>query len=128
MHAAAALRRRRSSASRCRSEQAALARKRVAEAGLTDRVEIRVQDYRDVDDGPFDAISSIGMAEHVGRGRSCPTTSPTLHALLRPGGRLLNHAISWDAGATTWDDRHASSPATSSPTASCSASATWSTR
>ena len=57
------------------TEQAALARKRVAAAGLTDRVEIRVQDYREVDDGPFDAISSVGMAEHVGRTRS-PATSP----------------------------------------------------
>lgn len=46
-------------------EQAAYARKRVADEGLTDRVEIRVQDYRDVADGPYDAISSIGMAEHV---------------------------------------------------------------
>ena len=49
------------------TEQAALAGKRAADAGLTDRVDIRVQDYRDVDDGPFDAISSIGMSEHVGR-------------------------------------------------------------
>ena len=40
--------------------------KRVADAGLADRVEIRLQDYRDVDDGPYDAISSIGMFEHVG--------------------------------------------------------------
>ena len=46
--------------------QAELAAKRVAEAGLTDRVEIRLQDYRDVRDGPYDAISSIGMFEHVG--------------------------------------------------------------
>src|SRR3954452_6085826 len=48
-------------------EQATLARKRVAEAGLTEKVDIRIQDYRLVDDGPFDAISSVGMAEHVGR-------------------------------------------------------------
>jgi len=46
-------------------EQALYARQRVADAGLADRVEIRVQDYRDVRDGPYDAISSIGMAEHV---------------------------------------------------------------
>ena len=46
--------------------QAALARERLAGAGVADRVEIRVQDYRDVDDGPYDVISSIGMAEHVG--------------------------------------------------------------
>ncbi|MET3811850.1 cyclopropane-fatty-acyl-phospholipid synthase family protein [Arthrobacter sp. UYEF3] len=84
------------------AEQAELARKRVAEAGLTDRVEIRIQDYRDVDDGPFDAISSIGMSEHVGREKLGHYVS-RLHALLRPGGRLLNHAISWNAGPTDPD-------------------------
>ncbi|HEX2576031.1 MAG TPA: cyclopropane-fatty-acyl-phospholipid synthase family protein [Aquihabitans sp.] len=74
-------------------EQAALARRRVADAGLADRVEIRVQDYRLVADGPFDAISSIGMFEHVGAARTA-TYLARLHELLRPGGRLLNHAIS----------------------------------
>ncbi|WP_133912350.1 class I SAM-dependent methyltransferase [Streptomyces sp. NBC_00582] len=74
-------------------EQAAYARKRVADAGLTDRVEIRVQDYRDVSDGPYDAISSIGMAEHVGAEKYLRYAND-LHALLVPGGRLLNHQIS----------------------------------
>ncbi|WP_160666096.1 class I SAM-dependent methyltransferase [Pseudarthrobacter sp. ATCC 49987] len=83
-------------------EQAAMAAKRVAEAGLTDRVVIRVQDYRDVDDGPFDAISSIGMSEHVGR-EPMPGYVAKLQGLLRPGGRLLNHAISWNAGPTAPD-------------------------
>ncbi|MEU3791776.1 class I SAM-dependent methyltransferase [Streptomyces fructofermentans] len=73
-------------------EQAAYARKRVADEGLTDRVEIRVQDYRDVGDGPYDAISSIGMAEHVGSERYL-AYARALFALLRPGGRLLNHQI-----------------------------------
>jgi cyclopropane-fatty-acyl-phospholipid synthase len=73
-------------------EQAAYACKRIAEAGLTDRVEIRVQDYREVADGPYDAISSIGMAEHVGSGRYLEYARG-LHSLLRPGGRLLNHQI-----------------------------------
>ncbi|MEV6404387.1 MULTISPECIES: cyclopropane-fatty-acyl-phospholipid synthase family protein [Streptomyces] len=73
-------------------EQAAYARKRVADAGLTDRVEIRVQDYRDVADGPYDAISSIGMAEHVGADKYLEYAG-VLHALLKPGGRLLNHQI-----------------------------------
>ncbi|GHI07145.1 cyclopropane-fatty-acyl-phospholipid synthase [Streptomyces cellostaticus] len=73
-------------------EQAAYARKRVADEGLADRVEIRVQDYRDVVDGPYDAISSIGMAEHVGAERYLEYTS-ALYALLKPGGRLLNHQI-----------------------------------
>ncbi|MFJ8668326.1 class I SAM-dependent methyltransferase [Streptomyces sp. NPDC093600] len=74
-------------------EQAAFARKRIAEEGLTDRIEIRVQDYRDVKDGPYDAISSIGMAEHVGEVRY-RKYADTLYALLKPGGRLLNHQIS----------------------------------
>ncbi|GBQ03374.1 methyltransferase domain-containing protein [Streptomyces spongiicola] len=73
-------------------EQAAYARKRIAEEGLTDRIEIRVQDYRDVKDGPYDAISSIGMAEHVGSVRY-REYADVLHGLLRPGGRLLNHQI-----------------------------------
>jgi cyclopropane-fatty-acyl-phospholipid synthase len=73
-------------------EQAAYARKRVAEAGLTDRVEIRVQDYREVADGPYDAISSIGMAEHVGTVRY-REYAERLYGLLRPGGLLLNHQI-----------------------------------
>ncbi|WP_435135408.1 class I SAM-dependent methyltransferase [Actinacidiphila sp. bgisy144] len=73
-------------------EQAAFARKRIAAAGLTDRIEIRVQDYRDVKDGPYDAISSIGMAEHVGSARYLEYAQ-TLYALLKPGGRLLNHQI-----------------------------------
>ncbi|HZF89434.1 cyclopropane-fatty-acyl-phospholipid synthase family protein [Streptomyces sp.] len=73
-------------------EQAAYARKRVADQGLTDRVEIRVQDYRDVVDGPYDAISSIGMAEHVGTEQYLKYAR-SLYALLKPGGRLLNHQI-----------------------------------
>lgn len=73
-------------------EQAAFARKRIAEEGLTDRIEIRVQDYRDVRDGPYDAISSIGMAEHVGAVRY-REYADDLYALLKPGGRLLNHQI-----------------------------------
>jgi cyclopropane-fatty-acyl-phospholipid synthase len=74
-------------------EQADLARRRVAEAGMEDNVDIRVQDYREVRGEQFDAISSIGMFEHVGRARQAEYFQ-TLRALLRPGGRLLNHAIS----------------------------------
>ena len=73
-------------------EQATLAAKRVAEAGLADQVEIRVQDYRDVHDGPYDAISSIGMAEHVGV-EAYPEYVAALFGLLPEGGRLLNHQI-----------------------------------
>jgi cyclopropane-fatty-acyl-phospholipid synthase len=73
-------------------EQATLARKRIADAGLTDRIEIRVQDWRDLTDGPFDAISSIGMAEHVGA-RRYTEYAAALRDLLKPEGRLLNHQI-----------------------------------
>ncbi len=60
--------------------------------GVADRVEIRFQDYRDVDDGPFDAVSSVGMFEHVGVARMSEYFGK-VHALLRRGGRFLNHAI-----------------------------------
>jgi len=78
-------------------EQARWARAAVEREGLSDRVEIRVQDYRDVRDGPFDAISSIGMFEHVGRSR-LRSYLRQLHRLLLPEGRLLNHAISRPPG------------------------------
>ena len=74
-------------------EQADLARRRVEAAGLGRRVDIRVQDYRHIRGEHFDAISSIGMFEHVGRSRRAEYFD-ALRALLRPGGRLLNHAIS----------------------------------
>ncbi|RKE20313.1 cyclopropane-fatty-acyl-phospholipid synthase family protein [Streptomyces sp. TLI_171] len=74
------------------TEQVALARERVAAAGLADRIEIRLQDYREVPDGPFDAISSVGMAEHVGSDQYL-VYARHLYDLLAPGGRLLNHQI-----------------------------------
>ncbi len=73
--------------------QAERARQRIAEAGLGELVEIRLQDYREVTDGPYDAISSIGMAEHVGQAQ-LQVYAEQMHSLLTPGGRLLNHAIS----------------------------------
>jgi cyclopropane-fatty-acyl-phospholipid synthase len=72
--------------------QADLARERVQGAGVADRVEIRVADYRELAEEPFDAIASIGMVEHVGEER-IDEYARRLHALLRPGGRLLNHGI-----------------------------------
>jgi cyclopropane-fatty-acyl-phospholipid synthase len=72
--------------------QAELARQRVREAGVEDRVEIRVADYRELTEEPFDAITSIGMVEHVGAER-IDEYARRLHALLKPDGRLLNHGI-----------------------------------
>lgn len=69
-----------------------LARQRVDEAGLGDRVEIRLQDYRDVSDGPFDRISSVGMFEHVGL-KNLPAYFQTLGRLLADDGLLMNHGI-----------------------------------
>jgi cyclopropane-fatty-acyl-phospholipid synthase len=73
-------------------QQAELADKRVFAAGVDDRVDVRQQDYRDVHDGPYDAISSIGMFEHVGEG-NLSAYFEKLRSLLKPGGRLLNHGI-----------------------------------
>ena len=75
------------------TEQAQLAKQRVADRGVGDLAEVRVQDYRDVDDGPYDAISSIGMFEHVGMAKLARYFVGA-RALLRPGGRMVNHAIS----------------------------------
>ncbi len=74
-------------------EQVKLGRQRVAEAGLADRIELRLADYRELSaEQPFDAISSIGMVEHVGEER-IDLYMRTLSDLLAPGGRLLNHGI-----------------------------------
>jgi cyclopropane-fatty-acyl-phospholipid synthase len=73
-------------------EQARLARERAREAGVADRVEFRVADYREVSDGPFDAIASIGMVEHVGE-EQIDVYARRLWSLLKPEGRLLNHGI-----------------------------------
>jgi cyclopropane-fatty-acyl-phospholipid synthase len=74
------------------------AKRRVVEAGLAHRVEIRLQDYRDLRGEQFDAISSIGMFEHVGSQRMARYFE-TLRGLLTPTGRLLNHAISTPGGS-----------------------------
>jgi len=73
--------------------QAQEARRRVAAAGLSDRVEIRVQDYRELAGEEFDAVASIGMVEHVGEAQ-IDRYAEQLASMLRPGGRLLNHGIS----------------------------------
>jgi cyclopropane-fatty-acyl-phospholipid synthase len=78
-------------------EQERLAKERVLAAGIADRVEIRRQDYRELRDAPFDAISSVGMFEHVGAAQTREYFD-RLRAHLAPGGRLLNHAISRPSG------------------------------
>lgn len=73
--------------------QFALATERVRAAGLSDRVEIRMQDYRDVPgECVFDRITSIGMFEHVGL-KNMRSYFDVIHRLLKPGGVTLNHGI-----------------------------------
>jgi cyclopropane-fatty-acyl-phospholipid synthase len=72
--------------------QAELARRRIAEAGLSDKVEVRVADYRDLYGERYDAIASIGMVEHVGES-NIDGYAQKLRNLLGPDGRLLNHGI-----------------------------------
>lgn len=73
-------------------EQATYAAQRIERAGLGDRATIRHQDYRDVNEDDFDAVSSIGLTEHIGP-RNYPAYFTFLRSRLREGGRLLNHCI-----------------------------------
>jgi cyclopropane-fatty-acyl-phospholipid synthase len=72
--------------------QAEWAAKRIADDGLTGLAEVRHADYRDVAEGDFDAISSIGLTEHIGE-RQLPAYFGALYRRLKPAGRLLNHCI-----------------------------------
>lgn len=74
-------------------EQAAWAQRAIKEAGLSDLAEVRHLDYRDVPETGFDAVSSIGLTEHIGKGQ-LPGYFAFLYSKLRPEGRLLNHCIS----------------------------------
>ena len=78
-------------------QQAEWAQKAIAESGLGELAEVRFMDYRDVTESGFDAISSIGLTEHIGKG-NLPAYFRSLYAKLRPGGRLLNHCITRPTG------------------------------
>jgi cyclopropane-fatty-acyl-phospholipid synthase len=71
--------------------QAEMARQRVADAGLADRIEIRLQDYRELS-GEFDAVASIGMVEHVGSNQ-IDEYMRVCARVLKPGAQFLNHGI-----------------------------------
>ena len=73
-------------------QQAEWAQKAIADDGLSDRAEVRHADYRSVGETGFDAISSIGLTEHIGVAQ-IPAYAERLADRLRPGGRLLNHCI-----------------------------------
>ncbi len=61
-------------------------------AGLSDRAQVRFSDYRDVTESNFDAVSSIGLTEHIGR-PNYPSYFKFIYDKLRPQGRMLNHTI-----------------------------------
>jgi cyclopropane-fatty-acyl-phospholipid synthase len=73
-------------------EQAAWAQDAIKQDGLDDVAEVRFSDYRDVTETGFDAVSSIGLTEHIGV-KSYPAYFAFLRDKLVPGGRLLNHCI-----------------------------------
>ena len=75
------------------AEQRAFVQARVDERGLTGLVDVRLQDYRDIADGPFDTVSSIEMGEHVGEA-NYPAFTAQIHRLLLPGGRMLIQQMS----------------------------------
>ena len=90
--------------------QAEWAQKAIAERGLSDRADVRFLDYRDVPEATYDAVSSIGLTEHVGKGQ-LPGYFRFLRAKLQPEGRLLNHCITrpttkWPARAGKFINRY----------------------
>lgn len=72
--------------------QVELARARVTQANLEDKIEIRLQDYREISETDFDAISSVGMSEHVGDSK-LDLYFNQLHRRIKEQGRILNHCI-----------------------------------
>lgn len=79
--------------------QAGWAQAEIERRGLGGLAEVRYCDYRDAPESQFDAVSSIGLTEHIGKA-NLPAYFGSLHARLRPGGRLLNHCITEPYTAT----------------------------
>ena len=86
--------------------QLELARQRIAQAQLEDRVTVELRDYRDLQgESVYDKIASVGMFEHVGL-KNLPAYFSTVHRLLKPSGLFLNHGIThyvegWDKTSST---------------------------
>ncbi|WP_054816862.1 class I SAM-dependent methyltransferase [Nocardia arizonensis] len=74
------------------AEQAEWAQKRIAEEGLSKLAEVRHSDYRDITESGFDAVSSIGLTEHIGV-HNYPSYFGFMKSKLREGGLFLNHCI-----------------------------------
>ncbi|HEV7627097.1 MAG TPA: cyclopropane-fatty-acyl-phospholipid synthase family protein, partial [Streptomyces sp.] len=79
-------------------EQAETVRRRVREEGLEELVDVQLRDYRDIEPGTYDAVSTIEMGEHVGDA-GYPAFAASLHAMLRPRGRLLVQQMSRGSNA-----------------------------
>ncbi|MCL6675268.1 SAM-dependent methyltransferase, partial [Streptomyces panaciradicis] len=79
-------------------EQAAYVRERVRERGLSERVRVVCQDYRDIEGGAYDAVATVEMGEHVGDAEY-PAFAASLHRLVRPAGRVLVQQMSRGPGA-----------------------------
>jgi cyclopropane-fatty-acyl-phospholipid synthase len=78
-------------------QQLNVARERIAQAGLEDRVSVELQDYRDLPgESVYDKVASVGMFEHVGL-KNLPVYFSTVHRLLKPHGLFLNHGITHDS-------------------------------
>ncbi len=73
-------------------EQAAYGQQRIEDAGLENQAQIRFSDYRAVQESGFDAVSSIGLTEHIGA-KNYASYFSFINSRLKPGGRLLNHCI-----------------------------------
>ncbi len=84
-------------------KQVGWANEQIAQEGLTDRVTIQLQDYRDLQSESFDKLVSVGMFEHVGR-RHLPEYFAQAHRLLKPGGLFLNHGIAYWPGIQHGDE------------------------
>jgi cyclopropane-fatty-acyl-phospholipid synthase len=74
------------------TEQLAFAKARMKWNGKEDQADLRLQDYRDIDDGPYDAVCSIEMVEAVGQ-EYWPTYFQTVSKLLKPGGKACIQSI-----------------------------------
>jgi cyclopropane-fatty-acyl-phospholipid synthase len=78
-------------------QQLKVARERIEQAGLSDRVRVELLDYRDLPgESVYDKVASVGMFEHVGL-KNLPVYFSTVHRLLKPRGLFLNHGITHDS-------------------------------
>jgi cyclopropane-fatty-acyl-phospholipid synthase len=84
-------------------KQLQVARRRIEEAGLQDRVTVELKDYRDLEGLEiYDKVASVGMFEHVGL-KNLPLYFDTVHRLLKQNGLFLNHGITHEEAGWDWN-------------------------